>query len=776
MRAVTLSLFLCTSLTSLAQSVLKISSLDDVINVNPYLSYHLDENRSYGIEEVSKLSSGYFIPIKEEGLRLPKTNGQLWLKLTCKSMLARHEEFIIDFIDPSLYVIELYYPTKGGIEKTISGTAASQNEKSIKGNRNNLRLELDPNIPTTFFIKIYSTNNMTISAEIMDDEIALERNIDERTFIGLFYGALIVLMIYNLLLFLTTRFRVFIACGLYTFLVALFTGSADGFTIQYFHFFVVWTGGYHDTFIAASTNIVGLLFLRDYLKVSEWSLGFDKGIKWFIYGIIISLTFIAIVDNKAIFVFLSYIGILVLLVTLFMGYLAVKRRRPQASYFFIAYVVFGGFILVFISSILRLLPYGILVKYSIHLGYLSCISILSYGLSVKIYKLYLQLIQKETEQKNLIQEKNQELAEKVAERTRSIQQKEINLRSILDNYDSSIWLLDSSFNIMEFNTVFFEEWKLAYKIEIESGKNILDLIPDLKTRAVWKLRYENALDDKKAVYHDSYQVGDVEKHYEIHVFPISYGAEVTGISFFSKDITKRVDAQQQLLSQNQILTKVNKELDSFVYSASHDLKAPLASVLGLISLLRKEKDQVGREQYYGMMEKSIMRLDRFIKDIIDYSRNARVDIETEEIDIGQLINNSFDDLKYIEGAEEIKKKINISKNLKVTTDPARLRVVVRNILSNAIKYGHKNGEEKQIDIEAIVENGSLTLSITDSGPGIPMGQEEKIFDMFYRLHENKSGTGLGLYIVKETVEKLKGTIGVVQKEGRGACFELTIPA
>ncbi|MEM7106578.1 MAG: 7TM diverse intracellular signaling domain-containing protein [Bacteroidota bacterium] len=745
------------------------------INLNPHISYFLDENKSYDIEAISALSSGYFIPLSTDGLRLPKTEGQLWLKLTCESTLAQREKFVIDFIDPSLYVIELYSPAEDGFTKALSGTSITQNKKSIAGNRNNLLIEIEPDTITTLYIKIYSTNNMTISAEIMDDEIATERNINERTFLGLFYGALVVLMIYNLLLFIATRFRVFIICGLYTFLVALFTGSADGFTAQYFHFLVDWTNGYHDVFIAASSNIVGMLFLRDYLRVSEWSAGYDNGIKWFIYGILVSLALVGIFYNEATFVYLSYVAILVLTVTLFMGILAVKRNRPQAVYFLVAYVVFGGFILLFILSLFRVMPYGILVKYAIHFGYVSCISILSYGLSVKVYALYRQLLQKETDQKNLIQRKNQELEEKVAERTQSIQEKEINLRSILDNYDNSIWSLNSRFEIIEFNTVFSYEWKLAYDIEVEVGRNILDLIPDTETRTLWKNRYENALDNKKAVYHDSYQVGSEKKHYEIHVFPISYENEVTGISFFSKDITKRVIAQEQLLSQNQILTKVNKELDSFVYSASHDLKAPLASVLGLISLLRKEKDQNSAGLYYDMMEKSIKRLDRFIKDIIDYSRNARVDLEPEEIHLKQLINNSFDDLKYIDGAEEIKKYIHIKDDLKVTTDPTRLRVVVRNILSNAIKYGHEEGGRKQIEVEAYRENGKLVMSITDSGPGIPEDQQEKIFDMFYRLHENKSGTGLGLYIVQETIDKLKGTIKVVKKEGKGACFQITIP-
>ena len=769
-------LLVCFFLPSRAQDVLQIRSLDKVINLNSHLSYYLDEDRSKDVADISTLSPGYFIPIVEEGLRLPKTDAQVWLKLTYLSTLDRREEFIIDFIDPSLYVIELYKIEKdGSFQMSTSGTGVAQNKKAVKGNRNSLWVELEPMEESTLLIKIHSTNNMTISAEMMDDEIALERNINERTFIGLFYGALIILMIYNLLLFFTTRFRVFLFNGLYTFLVALFTGSADGFTAQYFHFLVNWTNGYHDAYIAAGTNLIGLLFMRDFLRVSEWSKGLDKGLKWFVYGIIVTLALVAIIYVQATFLYLSYIGILVLSVTLFLGALAVNRKRPQASYFLGAYLIFGVFILLFILSILRVIPYGPLVKYSIHFGYLSCISILSYGLSVKIYRLYLELLEKEKEKKNLIELKNQELEEKVTERTRYIRNKEINLRSILDNTDDSIWLVDSNYKLIDFNKAFFDGWKLAYDIELKVGTKILEAIPDPSIKKIWEERYVQAMKNKKKVYQDVYDVKGENRYYEINVFPITYSGKVTGLSFFSKDISTQVNAQTQLLAQNKVLTKVNKELDSFVYSASHDLKAPLASVLGLIGLVRKETDEGNKDQYYDMMEQSIVRLDQFIKDIIDYSRNSRVEVQPEEIDLKQLVINSFDDLKYIKGAEEAVKVIDITKNLIITSDPTRLRVIIRNILSNAIKYGYKENGEKKLEITASKENGSLLLSISDNGPGIPKDQQNRIFDMFYRLHESKSGTGLGLYIVKETVDKLNGSIKVVSKPDKGARFEITIP-
>lgn len=756
---------------------LVINSFNKAINVNSYLSYYLDDEKSKTIDEISSLSTGYFVKIKPEGLRLPVTDAQLWIKFSCKSNLNTPEEFILDFIDPSLYSIELYEQLADGTYKVSrTGTGVSQEDKSIKGNRNSLKIELHPQTRKQFFLKIYSSNNMTISSQLMNDEMAISRNIDERTFIGLFYGALIILFLYNILLYFTLKYRVFLLNGIYTFFVGLFTGAADGFTPQYFFFLVEWTNGYQDIISAAGTNIVGLLFMRDFLRIKHWSTNYDKIIKWFVYGILGTLTVTLLIQLSATFMYLSFVGLLVLLVMIIFGVIAVRTSVPQSKYFLAAYIVFGVFIVFFILSLLRLIPYGFMVKYSIHFGYLLCISILSYGLSVKIYEIYLSLLRKEKEKQALVKKKNEELEEKVRERTKDIQEKEINLRSILDNYDNSIWLIDRDYKLIDFNRVFFEEWKMAYKLEVKVGESILDKIPDEATREIWRKRYDSALQNERAVYRDTYYLGEEEHHYEIHVFPISYNREVTGISFFSKDVTVRVNAQKQLIERNDSLVKVNRELDSFVYSASHDLKAPLASILGLVNLVKDEEDATTRQQYYGMMKRSVERLDQFIKDIIDYSRNARVQVNAEKIDLKLLIHNVFEDLKYIEGAEEIEKNIMVEKGLSVFSDPIRLRVVVRNILSNAIKYGCSQREIKQIDIKAQRSNNTLKMSIKDYGPGIPEDQKGKIFEMFYRAHESKSGTGLGLYIVKETLDKLGGSVEVISAPDEGAEFVVKVPS
>jgi signal transduction histidine kinase len=240
---------------------------------------------------------------------------------------------------------------------------------------------------------------------------------------------------------------------------------------------------------------------------------------------------------------------------------------------------------------------------------------------------------------------------------------------------------------------------------------------------------------------------------------------------------KRKKAEKTLRKQNEELVKINKELDSFVYSVSHNLRAPLMSVLGLINLVQIEnkKSDDGLNNYFGMMQHSIHKLDDTLKEILDYSRNARSELNVEQVDMKKMIEESFERLMYMEGSDEIKRNIKLEAEDALYTDAYRLSVIINNLVSNAIKYRDPNKRQSQIDIHAKINSAALELTFRDNGIGISEEFKPKIFDMFFRATERSEGAGLGLYIVKETIEKLMGTIEVESKLGEGTSFKLRVP-
>jgi PAS domain S-box-containing protein len=241
------------------------------------------------------------------------------------------------------------------------------------------------------------------------------------------------------------------------------------------------------------------------------------------------------------------------------------------------------------------------------------------------------------------------------------------------------------------------------------------------------------------------------------------------------DITERKEAEQKIILQNELLAKTNAELDRFVYSTSHDLRSPLSSLLGLINIAEKTADPGEVLACMGMMKDRIRTLETFIKEIIDYSRNTRVNVNSEPVKIFPLVIEVVENLRYSEGAENIFVKYNIPPELNIRTDENRIKVVLNNLIGNCIKYYDSTKEDPYISVKVILDDNQLTICIEDNGIGIEQEHQSRIFDMFYRASEKSKGSGLGLYIVKETISKLGGTIGVTSVAGHGTSFEIRLP-
>jgi signal transduction histidine kinase len=232
--------------------------------------------------------------------------------------------------------------------------------------------------------------------------------------------------------------------------------------------------------------------------------------------------------------------------------------------------------------------------------------------------------------------------------------------------------------------------------------------------------------------------------------------------------------EYQILQQNQQLEKTNRELDRFVYSASHDLRAPLASILGLINLCQNEHSSAEVAKMLELMKGRVANLNQFIAEIIDYSKNARMEIKSEAISLKDLAMELFESVKYRKEAESIHFKSNIDTRLMISTDLSRLKIVLNNLLDNAVKYHDRSKKETYVQISAFKSLDKVIISVEDNGRGIPFDLQPKVFDMFYRASEDSKGSGLGLYIVKETVEKLGGAIKLKSGPGVGSTFTIEL--
>lgn len=270
--------------------------------------------------------------------------------------------------------------------------------------------------------------------------------------------------------------------------------------------------------------------------------------------------------------------------------------------------------------------------------------------------------------------------------------------------------------------------------------------------------------------------------------PIKSGAgKVEGIISFGYEVTDQVVAREQLARlnnkleklntelqiKNNDLTRTNTDLDNFVYTASHDLKSPVANLEGLMSLLTASlSSEVDEKQMklLQMADTSVQKLNKIIKDLVEITK-VQKDLEetgeekvrlkeiTEDVktDIAELITESGVTIKeHFELPEVVYKRSN-------------LRSILYNLLSNAIKYRSPH-IQAEVEVKAWEEDKQVILSVKDNGLGMTPQQQKKLFTMFKRMHAHIEGTGIGLYTIKRIIENNGGHVEVRSEKGKGSEF------
>lgn len=242
-----------------------------------------------------------------------------------------------------------------------------------------------------------------------------------------------------------------------------------------------------------------------------------------------------------------------------------------------------------------------------------------------------------------------------------------------------------------------------------------------------------------------------------------------------RDISERKEERKKLENKNRELKKTNSELDSFVYSASHELRAPLTSLLGLVDIMKKEESESEKLVNLNMMENSITRLDDFIGEIIQYSQNKHLDVKIEKINFSTLIDWSLEDLWYLKNTSGINVVKEINNKEPFFSDKRRVTVLLNNFISNAIKYHDLEKRSPSIWINVIINSKEASIIIKDNGMGIDKESQTKIYNMFYRATAKVMGSGIGLFIVQEILEKLRGSVSLESELNMGSTFTIKLP-
>ena len=186
---------------------------------------------------------------------------------------------------------------------------------------------------------------------------------------------------------------------------------------------------------------------------------------------------------------------------------------------------------------------------------------------------------------------------------------------------------------------------------------------------------------------------------------------------------------------------------------------------------------LGQSVTFSLLKNSVKKLDGFIMDILDYSRNARLEMHLQEIHFDEMLTDIFGNLRFMctDDAKEVDIRLAIRNGIPFYSDRSRLGIILNNLISNSIRYKNPEVADPFVEIRVEVSETGADILVRDNGIGIAEENQGKIFNMFFRVSNKSAGSGLGLYIVKETVEKLNGVIGLHSESGKGTEFSIRLP-
>lgn len=282
------------------------------------------------------------------------------------------------------------------------------------------------------------------------------------------------------------------------------------------------------------------------------------------------------------------------------------------------------------------------------------------------------------------------------------------------------------------------------------------------------------------------EVATIEQHFisksgesvflETHETPFERDEEnnITKILGFSIDVSELKRNRTKINDQNEELKKINSELNRLIVSISHDLRTPIHSAICLVELASLEDNEDLKNDYIKQIKDSLLQLDKQIIEILDISKGDGFNSKVEEINISHLFDQIFEEQKFHPNYSKLIKNITFSKNAPVHSYKKQLVVILRNIIANALKFLNPENRFHSIDIQVIQNAEYFSFEIADNGVGIKKSDLANVFKLHYK-GSNSSGTGLGLFMVKETIEKLNGKISVESTEGQGTVFKFVLP-
>jgi signal transduction histidine kinase/CheY-like chemotaxis protein len=363
----------------------------------------------------------------------------------------------------------------------------------------------------------------------------------------------------------------------------------------------------------------------------------------------------------------------------------------------------------------------------------------------------------------------------------SLIQSKINLQTLIDNTQGSIWSVSRNYNIIAANQLYKDDMKMIFGATVIPGYNLMTIIESSGYPEQWKKQYQRVFNGES--FNDEYVFNN--DIFELQAVPIhSTGGIVVGAAFYARNISLRKQYEKEIINAREKAEQASVAKAQFLSNMSHELRTPLNGIVGLSNILLSEKILPEQKEYLNTLHYSASHMIQIVDDILDYNKidAGKLELEKEPFNMAALLSK----MRHIFRNQATKKGLEFevvysdALNRNVLGDITRLQQVLNNLLGNAIKFTNRGFVKFEVAIRQQTGDNTCLLDfvVSDSGIGIPQSRQADIFESFtqadVRTNRKYGGTGLGLTISKKLVALMGGALKVQSVHGVGSTFSFCL--
>lgn len=757
-----------------------------------YAGHLEDKTKTLTIEDVrSDNIRAKFTPTNSDTPFYGLSKSSHWLHFSSRNPTGEKIRWILQAEHSQLKNIEVYeIGGDGKIRVHVGGTENAFSSRDIGARKNAFQMETRPG-ESEFFVrfstKSIATANCTLTAWGAGAFIA-ENNYETILF-GMYYGALLSMLVYNLFIFFTLRDYSYLWYCLYIFFATVSYLHINGYAIQYvypklpetdFFIFLRGMGSFSFGFLA---TVFATAFARAFLQTKKSIPAVHNLLTYLLCLLVVFSLFIFSEATFGITLMVVgyYLTIFYSIVLFYAGTRSFLAGVRQTRFFLAAWTIYLLGISVYILRDFGVLGYSFITTYSMQGGTLADVLLLSFALGDRINivmeekeKAQSQVIEQEKRALASAEESRDQLEKKVVERTAALATSEERFRKLSDSTYEALIITENGV-ALDVNKAYMDMTGYARSEII--GKNAVDLfvVPEHRSIAMQKITERSEEPYEISGIRKDGRVLSVEvrgSSLEFHGKP----ARVTAI----RDITEKKLGQAALISAKETAENATKLKDKFVGIVAHDLRSPLAGMAMLLKVVTQDKKKPLDPAKKDILEKVLTACDQMfgsLNNLLDLNRfqTGRLVPHKKRFSVHLLTDQKIDALRPVADGKGLTLKNDLPADFKMLGDGVLLGECLSNLLSNAVKFCNTGGE-----ISVFSPEGKPTvLAVKDNGIGMSSKLISNLFNPSVKKFSTgtggESGTGLGLIYCHEIMAAHGGSISVESEVGKGSVFYLALP-